>query len=249
MILDRRSFMEGVPMLTMAGMSAQGEAPKKSRYYVLEQFFMENGPQPGRFHEFCSKGLVPALERLEKMPALVMEAVMAPHMPQAALIVAGESYEQLKGVAARLHADKQFKQAHDAWESGEPPYQNSNAWFLEATHYSPEFKPLEKPLAAPRYFELRVYHSPTWRQLALLHERFAGPEIKIFHRVGVHPILYSTTMFGPDRPSLTYVIPFDSLAAREKAWAAFGADPEWAKVRKESIDKGGQISLRIQISI
>jgi hypothetical protein len=45
------------------------------------------------------------------------------------------------------------------------------------------------------------------------------------------------------------LIPFDDLAAREKAWNAFGADPEWVKVRKESIDRHGQISSVSQISL
>ncbi len=38
-------------------------------------------------------------------------------------------------------------------------------------------------------------------------------------------------------PNLTYVIPFEDLAAREKAWDAFGADPEWLKVRQDWIDE------------
>jgi len=87
------------------------------------------------------------------------------------------------------------------------------------------------------------------RQNRLLHERFAGPEIRIFHRVGVHPILYTTTLIGPNMPNLTYLTPFASLAEREKAWEAFGADPEWIKVRKESIDKGGQITNQISITL
>jgi len=45
------------------------------------------------------------------------------------------------------------------------------------------------------------------------------------------------------------LIPFDNLAAREKAWTAFGADPEWVKVRAESIARGGQISSTSQISL
>ena len=53
----------------------------------------------------------------------------------------------------------------------------------------------------------------------------------------------------PHVKSLTYLIPFDNLAAREKAWDAFSADPEWVKVRKESIDRYGQISSVSQISI
>ena len=100
-----------------------------------------------------------------------------------------------------------------------------------------------------RVFELRVYHSPTARQNKALHERFSGHEIKIFHRVGVNPILYTTTVFGANRPNLTYLIPFDTLAAREKAWAAFSADEEWVRVRKESIDRSGQISSVMNISL
>ncbi len=49
--------------------------------------------------------------------------------------------------------------------------------------------------------------------------------MEILHRSGIHPILYSPT---------TFFIPFDSLAAREKAWTAFSADPEWIKLRQSS---------------
>ena len=119
---------------------------------------------------------------------------------------------------------------------------------LEASPYSPEIAVPDKP-GSPRVFELRTYHSPTARQLKALHERFAGAEIKIFHRVGVHPLLYTSTIFGADRPNLTYLIPFDTLAAREKAWNAFAADEEWIRVRKESIDRAGQISSVIRMSL
>ena len=85
--------------------------------------------------------------------------------------------------------------------------------------------------------------------LKKLHERFQGPEIRIFHRVGVHPILYTSTVFGLERPNLTYLIPFDNLAEREKAWNRFGADEEWLRVRKQSIEEGGQISARMNISL
>ena len=108
--------------------------------------------------------------------------------------------------------------------------------------------PAEKP-KTPRYFELRIYHSPTLRQLAMVHERFAGPEIRIFHRSGVRPILYADTIIGPDLPNLTYLIPFASLADRERAWDAFNSDPEWVKVRAESIARGGQIVNYNNISL
>ncbi len=238
-----------MPALVPSGLAAGAERPRRTRFYVLEQFFLENGTQPGRIHEFFSKALLPALEHVHPGPKIFLEALVAPHMPQAAFIIGVESCEQLWSIAKALFADKDFSRAFEQWEVGEPPYVASAASLLEATEYSPEIALPEKPPAAPRIFELRTYHSPTARQLKALHERFAGPEIKIFHRVGVHPILYASTVFGPDRPNLTYLTPFDSLAARERAWRAFAADEEWIRVRRESINRSGQISSVIRISL
>ena len=130
---------------------------------------------------------------------------------------------------------------------GEPPFDALNTTVLEATAYSPEI--VIKKSETPRYFELRTYHSPTMAQLIALHQRFAGPEQRVFHRSGIFPLFYSSTVIGANMPNLTYLIPFDSLAAREKAWAAFSADPEWIKARQESIDKSGQIVSVSDIAI
>ncbi len=32
-------------------------------------------------------------------------------------------------------------------------------------------------------------------------------------------------------PNLTYMLAFDDLAAREKCWSEFSADPQWQKLR------------------
>ena len=39
------------------------------------------------------------------------------------------------------------------------------------------------------------------------------------------------------------------MTDREAAWDKFGADPEWVKVRAESVAKGGQIVSYNQISL
>lgn len=231
-----------------AGAPPDAALQKKIRFYLLDHFYMKNGTQMGRINELCKKLLASA--KPAPRPRLFMEALVAPHMPQFAVITGYPSIEDIFAERRSLFADAEIAKAYDAWESGpEPPYEHFSATLLQATDYSPELAPPATPPKTPRIFELRTYHSPTWRQLRALHERFAGPEIKIFHRVGVHPILYSTTIFGANMPNLTYVIPFDNLAAREKAWAAFGADPEWQKVRAESIEKHGQITSVIQISL
>jgi hypothetical protein len=247
MIIDRRQFLEGMPALVPAGLLAS--EGRKTRFYLLEQFFLANGSQPGRLHDFLSKALLPAMDRIHKGPKICMEALIAPHMPQVAIIVGMESLDQIWSTSKALFSDAEFSRAFDHWEAGEPPYVSASASLLEATAYSPEIGPPGNPPKSPHIFELRTYHSPTARQLKALHERFAGQEIRIFHRVGVHPLFYSSTVFGASRPNLTYLIPFDSLAAREAAWNAFAADEEWIRVRKESIDRSGQISSVIQISL
>lgn len=253
MLLDRRNLLSGLPLVAPVLASAQNPASPakeaKTRFYVMEQFFLENGSQPERIHRFLSEALLPKLREVHRGPVLVLEALTAPHMPQVMLIMGIREIGEVWSVPKALFGDPKFQAAFDAWEAGEPPYLSTSATLLEAMDYSPEIPVPAKPPGTRRIFELRTYHSPTARQAKLLHERFSGPEIKIFHRVGVHPVFYTETVFGAMRPNLTYLTPFASLAEREKAWNAFGADPEWAKVRKESIDRGGQISSQMQISL
>ncbi len=234
----------------MLGSLGYGTAAQSRRIFVLEQYFLKSGNQPGRLHEYFSKGALPALDKVHSGPKIFLDSLVTQHMPQVAVILGFQSLEELSDVHAKVIADPELKKSLDALEGGpEQPYEHFSMALLEATDYCPELPKTSAPGPKPRIFELRTYHSPTWRQLRALHERFAGPEIKIFHRSGVNPILYSSTLIGPNMPNLTYVIPFENLAAREKAWDAFGADPEWIKVRKESTDKHGQISSVIQISL
>jgi len=243
MILERRQFLQGLPALIPAALAAAPADAPRTRFYVFEQYFLEQGTQSARIHDFFSKALLPAMEKIHKGPKIFLDAVMTPHMPQVAAIFGLESPDQVWSVSKALFANPEFSRAFDQWEAGEAPYVSASASLLEATDYSPEIVAPAKPPAAPRVFELRVYHSPTVRQAKALHQRFSGAEVKIFHRVGINPLFYSTTVFGAARPNLTYLIPFDTLAAREKAWDAFSADPEWVRVRKESIDRSGQISI------
>jgi hypothetical protein len=232
----------------LAGAGTTGTS--KTGFYVVENFYMKAGTQLPRLHDFLSKSVVPHLQKIHGGPVIALEALVAAHMPHVALIVGYSTLDELWNLRAKLFANEELQAAFRGWEEGqEGPYESQNNVLLQAADYSPEIEIRKEAPKTPRVFELRVYHSPSSRQLTALHERFAGPEIKIFHRTGVHPLFYSSTVFGPAIPNLTYLIPFDSLAEREKAWAAFGGDPEWTKVRAESIAKHGQISSIIQISL
>lgn len=250
--MERRSFV-GLLAGTGATLAGYGAPPpdaKRSRIYAVETFYLRNGTQVPRIHEFLKSISIPAIRELHQGPIIALESLVAPHMPQVMLIIGFSSIEEMWSLHTRMGANAELSKKYTAWHLGpEPPFETQSNVLLETADYSPELVNDKEPRKAARVFELRVYHSPTWPQLQALHQRFAGPEIKIFHRCGIRPVLYSSTVVGPNIPNLTYLIPFENLAEREKAWNAFGADPEWVKVRQESVDKHGQISSVIQISL
>jgi hypothetical protein len=141
---------------------------------------------------------------------------MAPHA-QTTLVLSGfSSLEEMTAAKNRMEAGSAFQKAHQKLERGtEPAYDSQQRILLRTADFSLEIVPLG--------------------------EKLQRPEIRIFHRSGIHPILYADTLAGPDMPNLIYIIPFASLADRERAWDTFGGAVEWLKVREESIAEGGQI--------
>jgi len=82
-------------------------------------------------------------------------------------------------------------------------------------------------------YELRIYDCFPGR-LPALHERFARHTLPLFERHGIRSVGYWTTEIGPSNNELTYLLAFEDLGQRERAWHAFKSDPEWQRVKAES---------------
>ena len=95
-------------------------------------------------------------------------------------------------------------------------------------------------------YELRIYETIPGR-LPALNARFADHTVGFFKRHGIHVVGFWTEDIGTSN-QLVYMLGFDSLADRETKWAAFQADPDWAKVRSES-EKDGPINARVRNTI
>jgi hypothetical protein len=234
--MNRRQFAGALAGVAAAQTARSAEAGP-AHWFLLETFQLRQGDQVTRMHDFLKAWL----PKTPAGPKLVLEAVIAPHSPQLLAVIGVANFEDIRAAQAALTLSL------TGLGPSEPLFETLNTTILEAAAYSPEISAGKSDKA--RYFELRTYHSPTMPQLIALHQRFAGPERRVFQRSGILPLFYSSTLIGANMPNLTYLIPFDSLAAREKAWAAFGADPEWIKARNESIDKAGQIVSVSDIAI
>jgi NIPSNAP len=88
-------------------------------------------------------------------------------------------------------------------------------------------------------YELRVYRCVPGRMPALL-SRFENETLRIWERHGVRQAGFWTTLIGRSSQEITYMLAWDSLAEREKRWAAFQADPEWPAVVART-EKDGQL--------
>jgi hypothetical protein len=95
-------------------------------------------------------------------------------------------------------------------------------------------------------YELRSYEVVPGRMPAM-HARFQNHTLGLFQRHGIRVVGFWEAVVGTSNV-LHYVVQFDDLAHRERAWAAFVADPDWQRVRAES-EKDGPIVARIRNEI
>lgn len=95
-------------------------------------------------------------------------------------------------------------------------------------------------------YELRVYRCIPGRLPALL-KRFENATLKLWDKHGIKQAGFWTTLIGESNMDLTYMLKWDSLAERERLWAAFMSDPDWQSARAES-EKDGQIVANITSS-
>ena len=92
-------------------------------------------------------------------------------------------------------------------------------------------------------YEIRIYDAAPGK-LQALNDRFANVTLGFFDKHGIKSIGYWTDVIGISG-RLTYMVAFDDLGHRERAWASFGADPDRAKAFAET-EKDGPLVARVE---
>ncbi len=229
--MQRRSF------LTLPAGSALLAAPPaaagKRAFFELRYYRMRSGPQVERTTRYLQRGWLPAAQRAGIGPVGFFNAVIGPQSPFILSLAGYPSLAAIEAAHDKLAADKEFQAALDEYNSmTELSYFRMETSLLYAF---PSMPAIEVPPAgenrAARIFEIRTYESPNEKAGARKVKMFDDAEIAIFRRSGMLPVFFGQTIIGANQPSLTYMLAFDDLAARDKAWSAFGKDPEWQKLR------------------
>ncbi|MBI4164542.1 MAG: NIPSNAP family protein, partial [Acidobacteria bacterium] len=235
-MFDRRSFLKKTgPAAAMASAAMVGagstqaavEPPDKSYLVECVTFRLEFGRQLSNLLGWLEKRAMPLWQKHKFGPAGVFTVEIGPHIPAVFVMRVYSSLADRQSVWRSLAADPDWGAAVVDLEKDGPPSQGEDMMLLSSTAFSPPIKPSAASDPKRNLFELRIYESSTWKQLGNLHDRFAGGEIDIFHKSGIHPLFYADTLTGPNQPNMVYMVPYENAAAREAAWAKFRDDPEW----------------------
>jgi NIPSNAP len=110
----------------------------------------------------------------------------------------------------------------------DPAFVRVESTLLRAFEAMPAVEPSAGVAAkAPRIYEMRTYESHSDPAALNKLKMFNAGEIPIFRRTGLTPVFFGETVIGAKMPSLTYMLTFADMPARDAAWAAFGKDPDW----------------------
>jgi len=210
-------------------------APGSANYFVWRQYSLRSGPLPQRMTTYLRDALVPALGRLGVKPVGVFNVSAGPGSPTVYVLTPHATAEAAINLDTQLENDKDYMQAASDYLGAvptDPAFVRQESSLLQAFS---NFTNVEVPAATaaqgPRLFELRMYESPNevaHRKKVEMFNKLG--EVDIFRRVGIRSVFFSRTVIGPKMPNLVYMTVFDNFAAREKAWAAFGADADWKKL-------------------
>ena len=252
--MTRRKF---VPAAAAGAAALKGQtiqAKAKPCVYELRIVHHRNSAdnQRQRMTDLLRNATLPALEKYGAGPVGFFASSIAPGGPFLMALISYPSMAAMEDIRARMNADAAYVKQIEAFNAmpglGYERLENS---LLRAF---PGMSAIEVPpndgKRPSKIFELRTYesnNSATLRRKIKMFEE--GGEIAIFRKLGMQPVFFGETIVGRNMPSLTYMLAYDDLAARERMWKAFGRDPDWMKLRDQPGLSDAEIVSNISTAI
>ncbi len=245
--MNRRDFVSaamvtgGAWLAAGAGAAAQGagagRAPSgPAEYYELRRYQLRRGPGQGIVDTYLRTAALPAWQRAGVGPIGVFNVMIGAGSPTFHVLLVHKSIDSIASLGDKLAADSEYEKAAAPYVNAEatsPAFVRIESSILRPFETVPK---LELPFGGgeagrrSRIFELRTYESHSEKASKKKIEMFNRGEIAIFRRAGLTPVFFGETLAGGDMPNLTYMLVYEDMAARDKQWAAFAADPEWRKL-------------------
>jgi len=231
--MKRRDFVITAASAGLAS-AAAADPPPNSLFHLL-YFHLRNGSQVERTTQYLNTVFLPAARRNGLGPAGFFSPVIGERGPFILSLVTYPGFAAVDGIHNKFADDKEFQKGWDEYNNiSDPAYVRMESTLLRAFDGMPTLEvPPGDARRAARVFELRTYESVNEKASQRKIKMFEDGEAAIFRRLGMLPVFFGRSIVGPRQPNLTYMLAFDDLAARERLWRNFGADPEWQKLRAQ----------------
>ena len=229
--MHRRSFIATAALPFATPLSLR----EGQQVLELVEYHLHVGPRKSLVADFYRDVAIPALGRLGVGPVGVFQAMYGPTRPSLFVLIPHASLESVLATPAQLMNDSDYMAGGAEFLNAplsDPAYVRQERQLLVAFKDMPQVE--VPPQHASRIFELRVYESHSNKAGQKKIEMFnEGGEIAVFRKTGLVPVFFGETIAGPRMPNLTYMLSFENMEERDKAWATFVADPEWISLRDD----------------
>ena len=221
-------------IVASAALASRASAAEVSQRSLFEMriFRLRNGPENQRQRTTAYLKTYVALAKAAGAgPIGVFSSSIADDTPFLLAITSFKGYADMDACQTKLRANPDYAKARSEWYAGGRPYEREEGRLLLAFGGFPAMTPPPtEGRKTSRIFELRMYELETAAAVERKIKMFEVGETAIFVRAGMLPVFFGETVFGPNMPSVVYMLGFDDLAARESAGRVSGADPEWKKL-------------------
>jgi hypothetical protein len=215
--------------------SSPASAAADRRHYELRNYELRSDVGSAGLRNHYRDAFVPALSRAGAGAVGLFTAETGFPTQNLLVLIEYPSLAAVQSVGEKLAADSAYTSAAAAFEKGaDLPYLRYDAQLMRAFSGHPGVEVPPGPATRPaRVFELRTYEARSAAALERKMAMFNEDEIPLFRTLGMTPVFFGENLYGTRLPSLTYMITFEDMTARYKAWSAFGASPDWKRISSD----------------
>jgi hypothetical protein len=232
-VVDRREFLAAGAVAVVSPLphltTLRQSAPRQ--YFELRRYHLLPGTKQRAFTDFIGTVAIPAMNRAGVGRVGAFTVIYGENAPSLLLVLAHHALDTVVSLRERLASDAVYARAGAAIldaPMSDPAFVRVESTLLRAFDAMPTLEPSAGAgTATPRIYELRTYESHSDRAALNKLRMFNAGEVPIFRRAGLTPVFFGETLIGANMPSLTYMLTFSNMSARDAAWGKFGQDPEW----------------------
>lgn len=229
--MKRRSFIKGAATLTAAtvvsgSLSAQAVLSGKKELYEFRVYRFSGGGGVAQLKSYITKAVIPLLNELGvKVGAFGEFSLEEP--PKIYILFAYPDAETFFKIQQEMETNAKYLAAAESYLKSDPAtpvFIRYETYLMEAFDRKPK---IEVPDKSRGLFELRTYESYNEdagkRKIAM----FNNEEIPLFEKVGLHSVLFSKIIAGPQMPALMYMLWFKDMDERNTNWDKFKTSEVW----------------------